>query len=70
MTTLHHPYRPRLGRALLTLVPLAFLCVFFVWPVGAILGRGLTSHGSLDLTPFGDVLGDTGLRHVALFTVW
>ena len=58
------------GRALLVGLPLAFLGVFFVWPVGAILGRGLAAHGSFDLSPVGDVLGDPSLRHVLGFTIW
>ena len=61
--------RPRLGRALLVGVPLAFLGVFFLWPVVAILGRGFTVRGSLDVSPLGDVLGDASLRHVVWFTI-
>mgnify|MGYP001791950717 CR=1 FL=1 len=59
--------RPPDGRALLTIVPLAFLCVFFLWPVVAILGRGLTNNGSLDLTPLGDILRDASMRPVVTF---
>ena len=66
MNTLRHQG----SRALLTIVPLAFLCVFFLWPVGAILGRGLTNDGSLDLSPLGDILRDSSLRHVVTFTIW
>ena len=51
----------RVGRALLALVPLVFLAVFFVWPVGAILARGLWHDGSLDLAAFADTLREPGL---------
>ena len=61
--------RLRVGRALLVGVPLAFLGIFFVWPVVAILGRGFAVRGSLDLSPIGDVLGDPSLRHVLGFTI-
>jgi len=37
-------------------VPLAFVGVFFAWPVGAMVARGLFVDGSLDLGGFGDVL--------------
>ncbi|MEO6467591.1 MAG: iron ABC transporter permease [Acidimicrobiia bacterium] len=66
---LSNVHRPRLGRALLVGVPLAFLGVFFLWPVVAILGRGFTVRGSLDVSPIGDVLGDASLRHVVWFTI-
>ena len=66
---LSNAHRPRLGRALLVGVPLAFLGVFFLWPVVAILGRGFTVRGSLDVSPIGAVLGDASLRHVVWFTV-
>lgn len=55
---------------LLALVPLAFLGIFFLYPVGTILGRGLWSHGGPDFGAIGDVVGDAGLRRVAWFTVW
>ena len=45
-------------------IPLAFVGVFFVWPVAAIIGRSW-SAGALR-----DVLGDAGFRHVAWFTFW
>ena len=60
----------RAGDSLLVAIPVVFLGVFFVWPVVAILGRGLAPGGALDLDPLGDVLTDPGLRHVAWFTVW
>ncbi|HEY3096121.1 MAG TPA: iron ABC transporter permease [Acidimicrobiia bacterium] len=51
-------------------VPLAFLGVFFVYPVASIIGRGLTPDGSLDLSPIGNVVTDPQLRGVAWFTIW
>jgi len=51
-------------------VPLAFLAVFFAYPVGAIVARGLVPDGSLELKPLGSVLTDASLRHVLWFTVW
>ncbi|MDQ3103625.1 MAG: ABC transporter permease subunit, partial [Actinomycetota bacterium] len=38
-------------------LPLAFLGVFFAWPVGAIMIRGVVADGALDLSGFGQVLG-------------
>ena len=37
-------------------LPLAFVGVFFAWPVGAMVGRGLFADGALDLGGFGEVL--------------
>jgi len=66
--------RPRLGRALTTallvIVPLGFLGVFFAYPVGTILDRGLRPGGRLDLEPLRSVATDGALRHVAWFTLW
>jgi thiamine transport system permease protein len=59
----------RAGRAALAIPPLLFVAVFFVWPVVAILGRGLLPDGQLDLSPLGDVVGDPGLREIVWFTV-
>ena len=49
-------------------VPVAFLAVFFAWPLAAILQRSLVVDGRLDL-PF-DVLTDSTTREVAWFTLW
>ncbi|WP_257210371.1 ABC transporter permease [Actinomyces ruminis] len=38
------------------MVPLAFLAVFFAWPVLTLIGRGLAPDGALDLGGFGEVL--------------
>ncbi|MCU1424248.1 MAG: ABC-type Fe3+ transport system, permease component, partial [Microbacteriaceae bacterium] len=38
-------------------VPLAFVGVFFAWPVAAMVGRGFLVDGSLDLAGFVEVLG-------------
>lgn len=51
---------PRWGRvvagALVAAVPLAFLTVFFAWPVSALVLRGFVSEGALDLGGFTEVL--------------
>lgn len=60
----------RLARGALVAVPLAFVCVFFVYPVATIVATGLRPHGSFDLTPLADVVGDGHLRSVAWFTLW
>ena len=57
-------------RAALLAVPVAFVGVFFAYPVVAIMGRGLVPDGSLDLEPLGDVVTDGGLREVIWFTLW
>jgi len=54
----------RSARVLLAAVPLAFLAIFFAWPVAAIIGRGLSVRG------IREVLTDPGLRSVAWFTLW
>jgi thiamine transport system permease protein len=60
--------RRRSGRLALAAVPLGFLSVFFLWPLGAILERSLVTDGRLDL-PF-DVLTSRSTLDVAWFTVW
>jgi thiamine transport system permease protein len=60
----------QLARVAMIGVPLAFLAVFFVYPVVTIIGRGLWPDGSLDLEPIVDVFTDASLREVAWFTVW
>ena len=58
---------PRFGGLATVAVPVAFLAVFFAWPLVAILERSLVVDGSLDL-PF-DVLTRPTLE-VAWFTLW
>ena len=45
-------------------VPLAFLTVFFAWPLVAILAR------TWEPSAIADTLGDASLRHVIWFTFW
>ena len=49
-------------------LPVAFLAVFFLWPLVAILERSLVVDGTVDL-PF-DVLTSDVTRAVAWFTLW
>jgi thiamine transport system permease protein len=61
---------PRWSGIALVAIPLAFLGVFFAYPVITIVGRGLWPGGELDLGPIGRVLGDASLQRVAWFTLW
>lgn len=45
----------RFAWALAAAVPLAFLLVFFAWPVATMVGRGFVADGRLDLSGFADV---------------
>jgi thiamine transport system permease protein len=58
------------GRLVPVIVPLVFLGVLFVYPVAAIVDRGLRPDGHWQLGVLGDVLGDPYYRHVAWFTLW
>ena len=57
---------PRVWRAVTVGVPLAFLALFFLYPLAAILDRGLRGTGDPPL----DVLTDPLTREVVWFTVW
>ncbi|MCL2731787.1 MAG: ABC transporter permease subunit, partial [Actinomycetia bacterium] len=69
--------RPRRARGRATAVrlalaalPLAFFAVFFAYPVGAIVARGLHQGERWRPGVVGDVLGDPSIRHVLWFTCW
>jgi len=55
---------------LLGVVPLAFLSVFFAWPVAAIVWRGVAPEGALDLVAVLDTLSQRRWWDVAWFTTW
>ncbi|SEO01910.1 thiamine transport system permease protein [Actinacidiphila rubida] len=57
-------------RLALMALPLAFFAVFFAYPVGAIVARGLHQGGRWRFGAVGDVLGDPSIRHVLWFTCW
>lgn len=62
--------RAALRRASLWALPLAFLAIFFAYPLVAVLNRGLRPDDALDLTALGDVFTQPALRGVVWFTVW
>ncbi|MGH9116771.1 MAG: ABC transporter permease [Acidimicrobiales bacterium] len=59
-----------LGRAVLLAVPLAFLAVFFLYPVVTIVGMGLRPDGRWSLGVFAEVLTEPSVLKVVWFTVW
>jgi thiamine transport system permease protein len=58
------------ARLALAALPLGFLAVFFVYPVTAIVLRGLRPEGRWHLGALGEVATDPLLREVAWFTLW
>jgi thiamine transport system permease protein len=52
------------ARLLLVAGPVAFLLIFFVYPLGTVLARGVSS------TALADIVRNDRLRGVAWFTVW
>lgn len=55
---------------LLLLVPLAFLALFYFYPLGAILGYSLFGSGALDLSGFRELVSDSYYPGVLWFTTW
>lgn len=64
-----HRLVPAAGVTLLALIPLVFLAVFFLLPVGGMLVRGFYPDGAWDLSGVGEVLGRSRTTRVLLFTV-
>ncbi len=50
-------------------VPLAFLAVFFAYPVLTLVGRGFVSDGAPDLSAFGEVFGRARTWRVVWLTI-
>ena len=53
--------------AMVALIPIGFMSVFFIWPVAALVARGL---GATETGGFGDVVGRASFWRVAWFTTW
>jgi thiamine transport system permease protein len=61
----------RFGWTPVLLLPVAFLAVFFFYPLVAIFGVSLTDDaGALDLSGFGEILTSIYYRETLWFTVW
>lgn len=52
------------------MLPVVFFALFFAYPVAAIVARGLHVDRVWRLGQVGEVLGDSGIRHVLWFTFW
>ncbi|XVX19925.1 ABC transporter permease [Actinomycetota bacterium] len=57
------------GLVLLALLPLTFLAVFFLLPVGGMLLRGLAPDGALDLSGFAEALSGRRIQRVIGLTL-
>ena len=60
------PYR----RSALVVIPLAFLGVFFFYPLAVIVARGLAPGGVIDLSAFGKIAGSPFYLDTLWFTFW
>lgn len=57
-------------KRLLALLPLAFLAIFFFYPLASITVRGLAPQGVIDLSAFGRIIGSEFYRETLWFTFW
>jgi thiamine transport system permease protein len=57
-------------KRLLILLPLAFLAIFFCYPLVSITARGLAPSGVIDLSAFGEIVGSEFDRQTLWFTFW
>ena len=57
------------GFALLAAIPLVMFALFFFYPVGSLIGRGLAA-GTADAGGVIDVLGKPRVQRIAVFTLW
>lgn len=54
---------------LVAAVPLAFLAIFFLLPIGGMLQRGFFTDGALDLSAFGETLASPRIRRLIWLTI-
>jgi thiamine transport system permease protein len=57
-------------KRLLVFLPLAFLAIFFFYPLASITLRGLAPQGVIDLSAFGKIIGSEFYRETLWFTFW
>ena len=57
-------------RLLIPIVPLAFLAIFFFYPLASITARGLAPQGAINLSVFGKIIGREYYRETWWFTFW
>src|SRR5512139_2055845 len=57
-------------KRLLILLPIAFLAIFFFYPLASITARGLAPDGVIDLSAFGKIVGSEFYRETLWFTFW
>ncbi|NTU65714.1 MAG: iron ABC transporter permease, partial [Chloroflexi bacterium] len=50
--------------------PLAFLAIFFIYPLASITARGLAPAGAIDLSAFGKIIDSEFYRETLWFTFW
>ncbi len=65
-----HGWLRAAGLLLIAGVPVTMFALFFFYPVGTLLGRGLFPDGVLDLGGAAEALGKPRVQRIALFTVW
>src|SRR6478752_8611635 len=63
-------YLRTVGLLLIAGIPIAVFAVFFFYPVGTLISRGLIPAGTVDLQGVFDVLGKPRVQRITLFTVW
>ncbi len=52
------------------LLPLAFLAVFFFYPLGMVIGKSFAPEGRLDLSPLVTIWGEAYFGRTLWFTTW
>jgi len=57
-------------KSILTVVPIAFLAIFFFYPLIVIFARGLAPGGVIDLSAFGKIIGSPFYIDTLWFTLW
>lgn len=60
----------RLGTNIVLLPPLAFMLLFYVYPLAAILAYSFAPNGAADFSGVREMLGDPYYRGVLWFTTW
>ena len=62
--------RRRFARWAVAAVPLAFIGVFFLYPIGSLFTRALHGVNGWDLASLGQVFSSAAMRQVLAFTLW